>query len=66
MHSSGCVSLHPGALDPVSFHETGAALVAHTIAKVISLATCIGADPDLIKGIAATAVDQQWIILFSN
>ena len=40
--------------------------MTHTIAKIISLATCIGADLDLIKGIAATAVDEQWIILFSN
>jgi hypothetical protein len=40
--------------------------MTHTIAKIIGLLTCIGADLDLIKGAAARAVDQQWIILFSN
>jgi transposase len=55
----------PGSHRPC-FHETGAARVARTIAKVIRFATRVGADLDLIKRTAATAVDQQWIIRFSD
>ena len=40
--------------------------MTYTVTKVIGLAARIGADLDLIKRTAATAVDKQRIILFSN